>query len=102
MDEIYLSQAKLVVRLLPLLAPYPQFAIKGGTAINYFYRPLPRLSVDIDMTYLPIADRAATLPAISDLLEQLIADIHARYPDYTVSKKKHAEAVDRLRRVLGL
>ncbi|MBN1560780.1 nucleotidyl transferase AbiEii/AbiGii toxin family protein [candidate division KSB1 bacterium] len=87
MDEIYLSQAKLVLRMLPLLAPYPQFAIKGGTAINYFYRPLPRLSVDIDLTYLPIADRTSTLTAISDLLDQLIADIHARYPDYSISKK---------------
>ncbi|RQW08335.1 nucleotidyl transferase AbiEii/AbiGii toxin family protein [candidate division KSB1 bacterium] len=88
MDKIYLSQAKLVLRIVPLLNPYPQFAVKGGTAINYFYRPLPRLSVDIDMTYLPIADRAATLLAISDLLEQLIADIQARFPDYSVSKKQ--------------
>jgi predicted nucleotidyltransferase component of viral defense system len=43
----------LLVRLLPLLETEPVFALKGGTAINLFYRDLPRLSVDIDLTYLP-------------------------------------------------
>ena len=40
------------------------FALKGGTAINLFYRDLPRLSVDIDLTYLPIKDRADSLAEI--------------------------------------
>jgi predicted nucleotidyltransferase component of viral defense system len=33
------------------------FALKGGTAINFFLRDMPRLSVDIDLTYLPIEPR---------------------------------------------
>jgi hypothetical protein len=37
----------------------------GGTAINLFVRDMPRLSEDIDLTYLPIADRVASLRAIN-------------------------------------
>lgn len=29
-----------------------KLVLKGGTAINLFYRPLPRLSVDIDLDYI--------------------------------------------------
>ena len=33
------------------------FALKGGTAINLFHDNMPRLSVDIDLTYVPMEDR---------------------------------------------
>jgi len=46
------------------VAPEASFALKGGTAINLFVRDMPRLSVDIDLTYLPIADRATSLRGI--------------------------------------
>lgn len=55
------AQVALLVRLLPHVAKENVFALKGGTAINLFYRDLPRLSVDIDLTYLPIKDRGESL-----------------------------------------
>lgn len=45
----YYRQVQLLVRLLPLVAREPCFALKGGTAINLFVREFPRLSVDIDL-----------------------------------------------------
>ena len=45
------------LRILPLVAKEDCFALKGGTAINLFVRDMPRLSVDIDLTYLPLAQR---------------------------------------------
>ena len=42
----YGRQLALLVRMLPIVAREPCFAIKGGTAINLFHRELPRLSVD--------------------------------------------------------
>ena len=42
------------------------FALKGGTAINFFWRDYPRLSVDIDLTYVPIKDRNESLQEIND------------------------------------
>src|SRR3546814_20522732 len=47
------------------------FALKGGTAINLFVRDLPRLSVDIDLVYLPVADRYSSLQAVRDGLERI-------------------------------
>ena len=60
----YRRQVALLLRVLPLLAEEPDFALKGGTAINLFVRDMPRLSVDIDLTFLPVADRATSLAAI--------------------------------------
>ena len=43
--------------------------INGGTAINLFVRDMPRLSVDIDLTYTSISDnRDVALKNISDSL----------------------------------
>ncbi len=49
--DAYRQQVALLVRVLPFVASEPEFALKGGTAINLFIRDLPRLSVDIDLTY---------------------------------------------------
>jgi len=62
--EIYSAQVALLVRTIPEIAREDIFALKGGTAINLFVRDLPRLSVDIDLVYLPIAPRAESLSAI--------------------------------------
>ncbi len=67
-DERYRRQVELLVRTLPHVAQERCFALKGGTAINLFVRNLPRLSVDIDLTYLPVADRARSLADIEAAL----------------------------------
>jgi len=76
----YRAQVQLLVRLLPLVAAESDFALKGGTAINLFWRNLPRLSVDIDLTYLPVADRAASLAAIDAAMRRLAGAVRAALP----------------------
>jgi predicted nucleotidyltransferase component of viral defense system len=78
--EAYAAQVEFLVRLLPLVAEEEVFALKGGTAINLFYRDLPRLSVDIDLTYLPIRDRAESLAAIDEALARIAASIERTIP----------------------
>ena len=70
-NEEYTARAALLVQILPLIEGFRRFALKGGTAINLFYRDLPRLSVDVDLTYLPLQDRSASIAAINDELAQL-------------------------------
>jgi predicted nucleotidyltransferase component of viral defense system len=84
----YAAQVSLLVRLLPFIAQEKAFALKGGTAINLFYRDMPRLSVDIDLTYLPVRDRAESLADINETLDRImtaasrgIADLDARRID---------------------
>lgn len=62
--DAYRNQVALLIRALPSVAAEECFAMKGGTAINLFIRDLPRLSVDIDLTYLPVQDRATSLADI--------------------------------------
>ena len=70
-DEQYRRQVGLLVRVLPLVARETRFALKGGTAINLFIRDLPRLSVDIDLTYLPVAGREESLREIDAALRRI-------------------------------
>ncbi|AZI56001.1 nucleotidyl transferase AbiEii/AbiGii toxin family protein [Epilithonimonas vandammei] len=82
-DSIYYKQVQLLVRVLPLLDSEKCFALKGGTAINLFYRELPRLSVDIDLLYLPpegreeaLANIREALSRLSKLIKKTISGIH--------------------------
>jgi hypothetical protein len=50
----YRNQVQLLLDVLPLVAQEECFALHGGTAINLFVRNMPRLSVDIDLTYRPL------------------------------------------------
>ena len=58
----YFRQVELLLAPIPLVGPEACFGLKGGSAINLFVRDLPRLSVDLDLTFLPVKDRAA-IPA---------------------------------------
>jgi predicted nucleotidyltransferase component of viral defense system len=70
-SEEYGRQAALLIRVIPLVAEEACFALKGGTAINLFVRDMPRLSVDIDLTYLPVKDRAASLVEIDAAMKRI-------------------------------
>lgn len=70
-SDLYRRQVALLVRILPFVADEGVFALKGGTAINLFYRDMPRLSVDIDLTYLPVASRAKSLIDIDTALKRI-------------------------------
>ncbi|MCD4655786.1 nucleotidyl transferase AbiEii/AbiGii toxin family protein [bacterium] len=71
LNSVYYRQSHLLLRILPFLTEYPNFALKGGTAINFFMRNMPRLSVDIDLVYLPVESREQTLSHISSHLVSL-------------------------------
>lgn len=67
----YAERVKLLVDILPTVAEEKRFALKGGTAINLFEQDLPRLSVDIDLTWLPVDEFAKDAQAISSALEAI-------------------------------
>lgn len=71
--ERYVDQVRLLVDILPSVAAEDDFALKGGTAINLFYRDLPRLSVDVDLTFLPIKDRVQSLADIDAAMDRIAA-----------------------------
>src|SRR5579863_9660181 len=85
-SEQYRRQAALLVETIPLVADETDFALKGGTAINLFVRDMPRLSVDIDLTYLPVAERAASLAAIDAAMRRIAASIREKLPGTQVTE----------------
>lgn len=70
-SDTYRRQVELLIQTLPHVAAEDCLALKGGTAINLFIRDMPRLSVDIDLTYLPIADRPISLASIDSALKRI-------------------------------
>ncbi len=67
----YLEQVSTLIDIIPLISSDNRFAIKGGTAINLFLFDLPRLSVDIDLCYLPLTTRETALGDISQFIKSL-------------------------------
>lgn len=80
----YYRQVRLLTRVLPLVAAEKIFALKGGTAINLFIRDLPRLSVDIDLVYLPTDDRGTALKNVAGALTRIADAIGAAIPDTNI------------------
>ena len=56
MKDIYKKQAALLLDILPEIEMEKIFGLHGGTAINLFYFDMPRLSIDIDLTYIPFSN----------------------------------------------
>ena len=85
--QSYLNQADLLLQVIPHIATEKALALKGGTAINLFLRNMPRLSVDIDLTYLPFDNRETALTNISDSLGKIRERITKSIPGTTVNKQ---------------
>ncbi|NQT27638.1 nucleotidyl transferase AbiEii/AbiGii toxin family protein [candidate division KSB1 bacterium] len=62
--------------------------LKGGTAINYFYRNLPRLSVDIDLSFLPIESREKSLQSISQSISRITENLQYTIPGIRIILRK--------------
>lgn len=88
MNETYRGQVSLLLSVLPEIAKEKCFALHGGTAINLFVREMPRLSVDIDLTYLPTEDRQNSLDNIADALERIKGRILTTLPMAGVQHQK--------------
>lgn len=80
----YKKQVQLLLSALPMVAKENCFALHGGTAINLFINNMPRLSVDIDLTYLPVENRDTSMDNINKALHRISQQIEAFLPDTNV------------------
>lgn len=85
-----------MLRVLPHVAGEPCFALKGGTAINFFVRDMPRLSVDIDLTYIPVEPRRQSLERIGQALARIKEKVLRTIPQVEVHEVTAEGAVRRL------
>lgn len=87
MNEIYKRQVALLIRIMPSVYRIKDFAVHGGTAINLFHKNMPRYSVDIDLTYIPIQDREESLQAITEHLKTIKANIEKTIPGIKIEPR---------------
>lgn len=84
----YKNQVSLLLQVLPEVAKESCFALHGGTAINLFIRNMPRLSVDIDLTYIPIEDRSTSLKNIINALGSIKKNLEKVLSEAEVTLKE--------------
>ena len=87
MNEQYKRQVALLIRIMPSVYRIKDFAVHGGTAINLFYKDMPRYSVDIDITYIPVQEREESLRTINSHLVELKQMIEKTIPGIRVTHK---------------
>ncbi len=92
LNSKYFEQVRLLIDILPLIAQNPHFALKGGTAINLFVFDMPRLSVDIDLCYLPLTDRDQALNDIHQFIRSLSERIESL--GLQVREQKNTEGLE--------
>lgn len=92
MNDVYKNKVELLLRLMPFVMEEQVFAVHGGSAINLFVKDMPRYSVDIDLTYIPLANREDSLNDINEHLKTIaekaaksIPGLHV-IPKYTTCK----------------
>ena len=89
MTEPYKQKVALLITILPYINEEPDLALHGGTAINLFVRDMLRLSVDIDLTYLPVRERQESLEHINQILGRIKSKVEQGVKDSMVD---HDEA----------
>ncbi|WP_338356037.1 nucleotidyl transferase AbiEii/AbiGii toxin family protein [Yeosuana marina] len=84
----YKNQVRLLLNVIPEVAKEKCFALHGGTAINLFVRNMSRLSVDIDLTYIPIEDRTTSFTNINNALGEIKKRLNIIFPNLLVVHEK--------------
>lgn len=82
--KMYKKQVLFLLSILPEIEKESCFAMYGGTAINLFLLDMPRLSIDIDLLYLPIEDREVTLQNITAALNRVKNKMLLKVPSLLV------------------
>ena len=81
----YKLQVSLLLQVLLEVAKESVFALHGGTAINLFIRDMPRLSVDKDLTYVPIEDRQTSFKNIIESLSHIKTKLEKILPEARIT-----------------
>ena len=79
-SPVFARKVELLLKLMPFVMNEGVFAVHGGTAINLFVKDMPRYSVDIDLTYMPLAGREESLKDINAHLQSIIQNAKPQLP----------------------
>lgn len=95
-DERFRQQVDLVLTILGYMDWDGCFAMKGGTALNFFYEDMPRLSVDIDLVYVPLNSREEAFEEMIKYFNRCVHDLNKRGFTAKVTGIKQENPIGRL------
>ena len=79
MEKSYVDTVRLMLEVAPEVFASGRVAMKGGTALNFFVQDMPRLSVDIDVVFVPHqTPRDTALAEIANELSALQTRLNRR------------------------
>ena len=87
MNREYAEKVEVLLRLLPTVVEEKVFAVHGGSAINLFVKNLPRYSIDIDLTYIPLEGREESLEHINAYLLSIAGKAQRAFPGMHIVPK---------------
>jgi len=87
MNDAYKKRVELLLRIMPVVADEDVFAVHGGSAINLFLLDMPRYSVDIDLTYVPLEDRQTSLEGINAALSRISQRLRKMFAGMNVTHR---------------
>jgi predicted nucleotidyltransferase component of viral defense system len=87
--DTYRRQAALAMDTMFYIEKEKCFALKGGTAINFFVRQdFHRLSVDIDLDYISFESKTEATVKINEALSRIVKAIRADGKKADIKKGK--------------
>jgi len=86
-NNAHKQQVRLLLDVLPEVAKESCLAMHGDTAINLFVRDMPRLSVDIDLTFVELGERTEAINAINEALVQIKKRVETIRPTARIEHK---------------
>jgi len=80
MKTSFRNQVDLLLDVIGYSTIPGKLALKGGTAINLFVNDLTRLSVDIDLAYLPLHGRPDAINELKSIAQSMAKAIETKLP----------------------
>ncbi len=87
MNREYAEKVEILLRILPLVMDEKVFAVHGGSAINLFVKNLPRYSIDIDLTYIPLEERKESIKHINVHLQNIAEKARKTFKEMHIISK---------------
>lgn len=94
-NSLYKKQVSLLLETIESVLDDEQLTLKGGTAINLFTMNMPRLSVDLDLTFQPITERDEFISRIIKVFQ----DMEKRLANYRPKIIKTKEGIPKQARL---
>lgn len=92
-NSLFKKQTELLLKIMSVVLATDKYALKGGTAINFFHRNMPRFSMDMDLAFIHITSREKFLKDNELYFNTLKSELSRRFPSCTTQIVKTKDLI---------